>query len=186
MMQFKRAQEVDNGLKLSVNDLLVKAAALALIECPDVNVQMHGNKVHKFPNADISVAVATDNGLVTPLVRSANKRTLKDISAAIRDLAQRARSGKLTHEDMAAGTFTISNLGMFGIDQFDAIINPPQCAILAVGGSKKAWIDNGNGGAFASILSLSLSCDHRAIDGATGAVFLKSLKTAIENPQNLL
>ena len=153
---------------------------------PDVNVQIHGDDIHKFPHADIAVAVATEKGLVTPLVKRANIKSLSEISKNVADMAARARDGKLTHDDMGAGTFTVSNLGMFGVNQFDAIINPPQCAILAVGSSTRVWTESDNkDGAFATILSLSLSCDHRAIDGATGAAFLGSLKQHIENPKAL-
>ncbi len=172
------------GQKTSLNDFLIKAVSLALIENLDVNVQLHGNNIHKFPHADIAVAIATDHGLVTPVVTSADTRNLTDISATVRDFAERARNKKLTHADMVPGTFTLSNLGMFGVDQFDAIINPPQCAILAVGGSRRVWVENDDAGSFMTQLSLSLSCDHRAIDGATGASFLKTLKHQIENPKD--
>ena len=165
---------------------MVKAAAAALIDNPDVNVQIHGDDIHKYPHADIAVAVATDKGLVTPLVKRANLKSLSDISTNVADMAGRARAGKLTHSDMGAGTFTVSNLGMFGVNQFDAIINPPQCAILAVGTSSRVWTEGDKKeGAFATMLSLSLSCDHRAIDGATGAAFLKDLKQHLEHPNAL-
>ena len=151
-----------------------------------MNVQIHGDDIHKFPHADIAVVVATENGLVTPLVKRANMKSLSDISKTVADMAARARDGKLTHDDMGAGTFTVSNLGMFGVNQFDAIINPPQCAILAVGNSSRVWTEGDKAkGSFATMLSLSLSCDHRAIDGATGAAFLSSLKGHIENPKAL-
>ena len=169
-----------------MNDILIKAASAALIENPDVNVQLHGDDIHKFPPADIAVAVATERGLVTPVVRSADKKTVAEISSAVRDMAARARDRKLTHADMSSGTFTISNLGMFGIDQFDAIINPPQCAILAVGTAARRAIEIDGKQSFANIVSLSLSCDHRAIDGALGAAFLKSLKDLLESPNGLL
>lgn len=174
-----------SGVKASLNDLLIKVCALALKDSPDVNVQLHGESIHKFTHADIAVAVATDYGLVTPVVRLADTLGLQDISANVRELADKARNKKLTHEDLAPGTFTLSNLGMFGIDGFDAIINPPQCAILAVGASRREWAETDAGGAFQTRLSLSLSCDHRAIDGATGATFLKTLKQKIENPNEL-
>ncbi|MEP6343768.1 MAG: dihydrolipoamide acetyltransferase family protein [Maricaulaceae bacterium] len=184
LLEAKSAYQAKNG-KVSVNDLLIKAAALALIENPDVNVQLHGDDIHSFKHADIAVAVSTPRGLITPVVRSADLRGIRDISSAMKDMAERARDNKLTHEDIAAGTFTLSNLGMFGIDQFDAIINPPQCAILAVGTKRTVWTQEGEGGVFANYISCSLSCDHRAIDGALGAAFLKSLKTLIESPQRL-
>jgi len=185
LLAAKARYQKSNG-KVSLNDILVKAAAAALADNPDVNVQIHGDDIHKFPHADIAVAVATEKGLVTPLVKRANIKSLSEISKNVADMAARARDGKLTHDDMGAGTFTVSNLGMFGVNQFDAIINPPQCAILAVGSSTRVWTESDNkDGAFATILSLSLSCDHRAIDGATGAAFLGSLKQHIENPKAL-
>ena len=174
----------NKGQKISLNDCLIKAASLALIENPDVNVQLHGDKIHKFPHADIAVAIATDFGLVTPVVTLADTRALSDINQTVRDFADRARTKKLTHADMVPGTFTLSNLGMFGVDQFDAIINPPQCAILAVGGGRRVWVEKEGAGAFVTQISLSLSCDHRAIDGATGAAFLKTLRREIENPKD--
>ena len=174
------------GQKISLNDFLIKAASMALVENPDVNVQLHGDDIHKFPHADIAVAIATDFGLVTPVVRLADTRDLSDINITVRDFADRARSKKLTHADMVPGTFTVSNLGMFGVDQFDAIINPPQCAILAVGGTQRVWVEIDGQGAFVTQVSLSLSCDHRAIDGATGAAFLKTLRSKMENPKDWL
>lgn len=186
LLEAKVSYTAKSGTKISVNDLLIKAAALALIENPDVNVQLHGDDIHSFAHADIAVAVTTPNGLITPVVRSADLRGLADISEAMKDMAERARNNKLTHADIAAGTFTLSNLGMFGVDQFDAIINPPQCAILAVGSKRSVWTQDGEGGVFANFISCSLSCDHRAIDGAVGAAFLKSLKALIETPQRLL
>ena len=185
LLAAKASYQETNG-KVSLNDILVKAAASALTDNPDVNVQIHGDDIHKFPHADIAVAVATDKGLVTPLVKRANIKSLSEISKNVADMAARARDGKLTHSDMGAGTFTVSNLGMFGVNQFDAIINPPQCAILAVGSSSRVWTEGDNKeGAFSTMLSLSLSCDHRAIDGATGAAFLSSLKKHLENPKGL-
>ena len=174
------------GQKISLNDFLIKAASLALVENPDVNVQLHGDDVHKFPHADIAVAIATDFGLVTPVVTLADKRDLSDINKTVRDFADRARNKKLTHADMVPGTFTVSNLGMFGVDQFDAIINPPQCAILAVGGSRRVSVELDGKSAFVTQMSLSLSCDHRAIDGATGAAFLKTLRNKMESPKDWL
>ena len=186
LLKAKKSYESDKGVKVSVNDLLIKAAASALIENPDVNVQLHGDDIHKFPHADIAVAVATDKGLVTPVVKLADQKSVAEIASSVRDMAGRAREGKLTHADMSPGTFTISNLGMFGIDQFDAIINPPQCAILAVGTASRRAVEVDGKAAFASLVSLSLSCDHRAIDGALGAAFLKSLKDLLEAPESFL
>ena len=186
LLAAKKDYEATKGAKVSVNDILIKAVASALIENPDVNVQLHGDDIHKFPHADIAVAVATERGLVTPVVKSADQKSVAEIAASVRDMASRARDGKLTHADMSPGTFTVSNLGMFGIDQFDAIINPPQCAILAVGTASRQAVEVGGKQSFANVVSLSLSCDHRAIDGALGAAFLKSLKDLLESPKGLL
>jgi len=185
VLKAKKNYAAKTGDKVSVNDILIKAAASALLKNPDVNAQLHGDDIHKFPHADIAVAVATDRGLVTPVVKSADMKSIAEIAGSVRDMAARARDGKLTHADMSPGTFTISNLGMFGIDQFDAIINPPQCAILAVGAASRRAVEVDGVQGFATVGTLSLSCDHRAIDGALGASFLKSLKELLENPEAL-
>ena len=169
------------GTDVSVNDLLVRACALTLVKHPAVNAQLQGDEVHKFPHADIAVAVATDGGLVTPIVRSADTKSAAQIGAETGDLAARARSGKLTREEITGGTFTLSNLGMFGIDRFDAIINPPQVAILAVGAGADRVIARGGSVVVAKVATLTLSCDHRVVDGAIGAQFLQALRQAIES-----
>jgi pyruvate dehydrogenase E2 component (dihydrolipoamide acetyltransferase) len=173
------------GTEVSVNDLLVRACALTLVKHPAVNAQLHGDEVHKFPHADIAVAVATDGGLVTPIVRSADTKTAAQIGAETADLATRARSGKLAREEITGGTFTLSNLGMFGIDRFDAIINPPQVAILAVGAGADRAIVRGGGVVVAKVATLTLSCDHRVVDGAVGAQFLQALRQTIESADAL-
>ena len=167
------------GTEVSVNDLLVRACALTLVKHPAVNAQLQGDEVHKFPHADIAVAVATDGGLVTPIVRSADTKSAAQIGAETGDLATRARSGKLTREEITGGTFTLSNLGMFGIDRFDAIINSPQVAILAVGAGADRVIARGGGVVVAKVATLTLSCDHRVVDGAIGAQFLQALRQTI-------
>jgi pyruvate dehydrogenase E2 component (dihydrolipoamide acetyltransferase) len=174
-----------SGTKVSVNDLLVRACALALVQHPAVNAQLHGEEVHKFPHADICVAVATDNGLVTPIVRSADTKTVAQVATEIGDLAERARTGRLTREEITGGTFTISNLGMFGIDRFDAIINPPQVAILAVGAGTDRVIARHGQPVVAKVATLTLSCDHRVVDGAVGSQFLATLRGLIEQPATL-
>ena len=172
--------------KLSVNDFVVKATALALMEEPDANVTFHGDYVRRYTQADVCVAVAIDGGLVTPIVKAANLKSLNEISFEVKDLAEKARAGKLPPEAYQGGSFTISNLGMYGIKHFDAIINPPQACILAVGaGEQRAVVRNGNIVA-ANMVTLTLSLDHRALDGAVGAAFLKALKGYIENPLSLL
>lgn len=173
--------------KASINDYLVKAAAAALVRHPDVNVQVRGEEILKFPHADIAVAVATDAGLITPILRSVDLLGIEEIAAATSALIAKAEAKRLAFEDLDGGTFTVSNLGMFGIEDFDAIINPPQGAILAVGAAKRRWAESDNGaGRFESRIALTLSCDHRAIDGAVGAKFLATLKELIERPEAML
>jgi pyruvate dehydrogenase E2 component (dihydrolipoamide acetyltransferase) len=174
------------GVKLSVNDMLVKALALALIEVPDANVQFAGDELYKFSRADISVAVALEGGLITPIVRDAAEKRLSTIAAEMKDLAERARSGKLKPEEFQGGTASISNLGMYGIKQFDAVINPPQGLILAVGaGEKRPYVVDG-ALSIATVMSASGSFDHRAIDGAPGAEFMAAFKRLVENPMGML
>ena len=172
------------GVKISVNDLLVKACALALVAVPDVNIQFDEatQSIRRFADADISVAVALPDGLITPIVRSANRKSISDISAEIHALVTRAKAGTLKPEEFQGGTFSVSNLGMLGIRQFDAIINPPQSAILAIGtGEMRAVVRDGQIVARHQ-LTVSLSCDHRVIDGAAGAAFLQELKRLTETP----
>ena len=173
------------GTKLSVTDLLLRAVALALVRHPGVNAQLHEDEVLKFPHADISVAVATDAGLVTPIVRSADTKSATQIAGEVADLSVRARAGALTREEITGGTFTVSNLGMFGVDRFDAIINPPQVAILAVGAGSDRVVARDGQAAVAKVATLTLSCDHRVVDGAAGARFLATLRELVEQPASL-
>jgi pyruvate dehydrogenase E2 component (dihydrolipoamide acetyltransferase) len=147
-----------------------------------VNSQLQGDEIVRFPQADVCVAVASDNGLVTPIVRTAEAKNAAQIAAEVADLAERARSGKLAREEITGGTFTISNLGMFGVDRFDAIINPPQVAILAVGAGADRVIARNGQAVVARVATLTLSCDHRVVDGAAGAQFLATLRELIEHP----
>lgn len=182
-----RAQaKAATGEAPSINDYIVRACALALVRHPDVNVQVHGDEIHRFGSADIAVAVATDKGLITPIVKGADTLSVAAISREVKTLAEKARTGKLQPEEFQGGSFSVSNLGMFGIDQFDAIINPPQGAILAIGAGTRQPIEIGNALAFATIVEMSLSCDHRAIDGAVGADFMRTLKGLIEEPALLV
>ncbi len=170
------------SVKITVNDLLVKACAEALVKNPDCNVQFDGQTLYRFEDVDITIAVALEGGLITPKITNANKKGLSAISTEAADLIKRAKEGRLTPDEYQGGTFTISNLGMFGIKNFDAIINPPQCAILAVGAGEKRNIVKNDTSVIATIMTLTLSSDHRVIDGATGAKFMQTLKGLIENP----
>ena len=176
----------DEGVKISVNDFVVRAAALALKKVPDVNVSYAGNAVLKHHHADIGIAVAIDGGLITPIIAKAEEKGLAAISAAAKDLARRARDRKLKPSEFEGGGFSISNLGMFGVKNFTAVINPPQSAILAVGaGEPRPVIKDGQVVA-ATVMTVTLSCDHRVIDGALGAQFLQVFKRHIELPASML
>jgi pyruvate dehydrogenase E2 component (dihydrolipoamide acetyltransferase) len=173
------------GKTASLNDYLVRAVALALREVPEVNIQVHGDAIHRFASADIAIAVATPRGLITPIISSADALPVAEIGRRSAELAQLARAGKLPVEAFQGGSFTISNLGMFGIEQFDAIINPPQGAILAVGAARPEPIEDDGALRIVPMMHLSMSCDHRAIDGADGARFLQALAAWIEAPERL-
>ena len=172
--------------KISVNDLIVRACGLALAEVPAANVQYADDQILFFDQADIGVAVALPDGLISPIVRGVDKKPVLQISDEIRDLAGKARSGGLRPENIEGGTFTVTNLGMFGIQDFDAVINPPQAAILAVGAVEERPANVEGMLDLAPMMSLSLSCDHRVIDGAIGAQFLAALKDLLENPVALV
>lgn len=174
-----------NGAAPGLNDYLLRATALALCEVPDVNIQVHGDEIHRFPDANISVAVATDRGLITPVLRAAQRKPVEMLAAELRPLIERARAGRLRADEVEGGSFTVSNLGMFGVEQFDAIINPPQGAILAIGAARRRPDEREDGVGFGSFSWLSVSCDHRAIDGAVGGRFLAALCELIESPQRL-
>jgi pyruvate dehydrogenase E2 component (dihydrolipoamide acetyltransferase) len=186
LLEMRKTANLVLGCKASVNDWIVKACAMALVKHPDVNVQVHGQEIHRFPHADVSIAVASPKGLVTPVVRQANLMRIDQLAAETRRLIDKAQGKGLSMTDMEGGTFSVSNLGMFGIENFDAIINPPQGAILAVGAALRQPIETASGGvAFETRLSVTLSVDHRAIDGAAGAQFLQTLKSLIEEPAGL-
>lgn len=176
----------DSGVKLSVNDFIIRASGLALRKVPAANVQFAGDKMYWYERADISMAVAIEGGLVTPVIRGADQMGLADIAKASKELATKARDGKLTPEDYAGGTFSISNLGMFGIKEFSAVINPPQGAILAVGAGEQRPVVKDGALSIATVMSCTLSCDHRAVDGAVGAEFLAAFKSYIEDPMMML
>ncbi|MEG8051628.1 pyruvate dehydrogenase complex dihydrolipoamide acetyltransferase [Sphingomonas aurantiaca] len=174
------------GVKLSVNDLLIKAQAVALMQVPTCNVMFTPDQLISFQRADISVAVSTPSGLITPIIVGADTASLSSISTQMKDLAARARDGKLKPEEYQGGTASISNMGMFGITQFDAVINPPQAMILAVGAGEKCPYVVGDELTVATVMSATGSFDHRAIDGADGAQFMKSFKHLVENPLGML
>jgi pyruvate dehydrogenase E2 component (dihydrolipoamide acetyltransferase) len=175
------------AFKLSVNDFIVRALALALQAVPAANAVWAGDRILRFTHSDIGVAVALDGGLITPLIRQAETKSLTAISAEIKELAARARSKKLKPAEYQGGAAAISNLGMYGVREFAAIINPPHATILAVGAARRQAIETSEGGVgFASMLSLTLTCDHRVVDGALGAELLAAIKRLIEAPVTML
>jgi pyruvate dehydrogenase E2 component (dihydrolipoyllysine-residue acetyltransferase) len=171
------------GSTLSLNDLLIKACAQALMDVPDVNVQWADNELHQFASADISIVTAVEGGLVTPIVRGAEAKSIWQISSEVRELAARAARNELKMQEIVGGSFSISNLGMHGVDEFDAVINPPQCAILAIGAARsRCVVSRDLEPQVATVMRVTLSADHRAIDGVVGARFLTALKRRIESP----
>ena len=181
---------VPEGVKISVNDMIILASAKALIDEPDTNASWAGDAILKYQSADVAVAVATDGGLITPVIRDAQSKSLSTISAEMIDLATRAREGKLKPHEYQGGTFSISNLGMFGVREFAAVINPPHGAILAVGKGEKRPVvrttDAGDELGIATVMSATLSCDHRVVDGAVGARWLNAFQKRLENPLSML
>lgn len=173
-------------LKVSFNDLVVKAVAIAITRSPTVNASFTEEALVYHRRVDISVAVAVDEGLVTPVVRDADRKGVVALSAEIRDLAERARNKKLSMEEMTNGTFSISNLGMYGIDEFAAVINPPEGAILAVGALREEPVVSGGEVVAGKRMKMTLSCDHRVVDGAVGASFLSALREVLEHPSQIL
>ncbi len=172
--------------KVSVNDIIVKAAAVALRRFPAINVSLQGDQILHFKNVDVGIAVAIEDGLITPVIRDADQKGLQQISAEARDLAERARRRALKPAEYQGGALTVSNLGMFGIDAFIAVINPPQAAIIAVGSvSEKVVVRDGQM-VIRKMMTANLSGDHRVIDGATGAQYLRELKNLLEHPMRLL
>jgi pyruvate dehydrogenase E2 component (dihydrolipoamide acetyltransferase) len=173
--------------KLSVNDFVVRALALALQRVPAANAVWAGDRILRFKHSDIGVAVALDGGLITPVIRNAETKSLTAISAEVKDLSARARDKKLKPADYQGGSSAISNLGMHGVREFTAIINPPHATILAIGAARRQAVEKDDGGiGFVSMLSLTLSCDHRVLDGALGAQLLAAIKTLLELPVSML
>src|SRR6202008_1212134 len=174
------------GVKLSVNDLIIKALAVSLIQVPKCNVMFTPDQLISFQRADISVAVSTPSGLITPIIGEADSKGLAAISEQMKDLAARARDNKLKPEEYQGGTASLSNMGMFGIKQFEAVINPPQGMIMAIGaGEKRPWVID-DSLQIATIMSATGSFDHRAIDGADGARLMQAFKRLVENPLGML
>lgn len=188
----KLRQEINStyekeGVKLSVNDFIIKAAALSCKRVPACNSAWMDTFIRQHNTVDMSIAVDTGNGLITPIVKGAESKGLAEISETVKELATRAKAGKLQPQEFQGGSFTISNLGMFGINQFTAIINPPQACILAVGGTEKKVVPGPDGQAsVANVMRVTMSCDHRVVDGAVGAQWLQHFKKFVENPQSML
>ena len=178
--------DLDPDLKISINDIIIKVAAAALIEHRQVNASFQDKTVRYYERADIGVAVAIEDGLITPVVRSADRKSLSEIAREVRDMAERARHRKLRPEEYTGASFSISNLGMFGIDEFTAVINPPEGAIIAVGAMTPRPVVRDNAVVVRQMMRVTMSCDHRVIDGATGAKFLQTFKKILENPLYLV
>jgi pyruvate dehydrogenase E2 component (dihydrolipoamide acetyltransferase) len=185
LLAARRARAAGGAERVTVNDLLLRAVALALVEHPMVNAQFDGEAILQFVNADVAIAVAADAGLVTPIVRHANLKSVAEIARESRDLIERAGRGTLKREEITGGSFTVSNLGMFGVSRFDAIINAPQVAILAVGAATPRAIVRDGAVVATQVATLTLSADHRVVDGAVGAAFLASLRDLLSDPRKL-
>jgi pyruvate dehydrogenase E2 component (dihydrolipoamide acetyltransferase) len=182
----RQLNALDPENKVSINDFVIKVAAVALMRHPAVNSSFQEKTVRFYERADVGVAVALENGLITPVVRSANTKSVGQISREVKELAARARNRKLAPEEYTGATFSVSNLGMFGIDEFTAVINPPEAAILAVGAVTPGAVVRDGQVVVRQMMRVTLSCDHRVVDGATGAKFLQTLKKILENPLYLI
>ena len=182
LLEVQRGRGAEGQVKVSFNDIIIKAAATALRQHPACNAWWLEDRIRQWRDIHIGMAVAVEDGLITPVIRYADLKTLREIAAESRDLAARARDRRLTPEDYTGGTFSVSNLGMFDIDQFTAVINPPEAGILAVGSITPKPVAVGSQIVLRRRMRVTLSCDHRVIDGATGAAFLQTLKAILENP----
>jgi len=186
LLQQRKFMKSELGLDVSINDFIIKACASTLVRVPEVNVQYTGSSLRLFEQVDIAMAVAIEGGLITPVIRNVARKGLPEIAREARDLARRAEAGKLKIDEFQGGTFSISNLGMFGVDEFDAVINLPQAAILAVAAGRRKPVVRGDSLVPATVMRVTLSSDHRAIDGAVAARFLQVLKGFLENPASML
>ena len=186
LLELRKSINETSPIKISVNDIVVKAVGSALMDVPESNVIWNAEAMHKYESADIAIAVTTEGGLFTPVIRGVEKRSLSNLSLEISELVSRARAGKLRQEDLEGGSFAVSNLGMFGTKEFSAILNPPQSGILAVGtASPRAIVEDGQL-VIATIMTVTLSADHRAVDGALAAQWLSAFVKRIENPLSML
>jgi pyruvate dehydrogenase E2 component (dihydrolipoamide acetyltransferase) len=186
LLAFRKELNAAATRKITVNDLVVRAIALALREVPDANVGFNGDSMFRYRHSDISVAIATDGGLVTPVVRRAESLSITEVSAVIGGFAERAQAGRIRPDELVGGSFTVSNLGMFGTKEFSAILNPPQAGILAVGAATpRAVVTNGELGV-ATVMTCTLSADHRVVDGAVAAQLMEAFKRRMENPLSIL
>lgn len=187
LLELRGQVNADSGVKITINDFIVKAAGRAMIDVPDMNVIWTADAVRRFESVDIAVAMSSERGLMTPVVRSVHQRSLSDLSATIKDLGARANAGRLKQHELEGGSLTVSNLGMFGTVEFAAIINPPQAGILAVGAVTSQPVEvEGGGVSFAKFITVILSADHRPVDGALAAQWLQHFKALIESPLRLL
>lgn len=185
--QINAAAETTGGVKYTVNDFILKAVASTSRQVPAANASFDVDGIVQFASVNVAVAIAIEDGLVTPVIKDADKKSLLEISKAVKDLAERAKKMRLTPDEFAGGTITVSNLGAYGIDNFDAIINPPQAAILSIGAAKKKAVVNEKGEIVAGDrMWIGMSCDHRVIDGAVGATYLATLKKLLETPAMIL
>lgn len=186
LLELRRNVNAAAPAKVSVNDFILKAVAAALVEVPEANSIWHGDSIRRFTGADIAVAVAVDGGLLTPVLRGVDRLPISSVAAQVADLAARARAGRIKQQELEGGSFSVSNLGMYGVDAFSAILNPPHSGILAVGGASQRPVVIDGELAVGTVMSVTLSADHRAIDGAVAAQWMAAFTRRIENPLTIL
>lgn len=186
LLELRKKINEASAIKISVNDMVIRAVAATFQDVPDANVVWNADHMLKYESVDLAVAVATDGGLLTPVIRGVEKRSLSNIATTVRDLAERSRAGKLRQDELEGGSFAITNLGMFGTEEFSAIINPPQSGILAVGAASQRPVVIDGALAVRTVMTVTLSADHRAVDGALAAQWLQAFQKRIENPLTML